>query len=172
MVGRKGFRVHPSPGGTTSRCEASSRVGPAASSPTLRRTLVSSRTTSMPARRAYASTNSAAPASFPLMDGIATRSRRNETSVGQVDANVALKGSPAGFEGPWGKTFAKNLRLTVKDMSEDDWVKFSDTFQAAPPMPWYNVHAFTDVEARSLYQYIKSLPGDLGEQAPPAIPPA
>lgn len=93
-------------------------------------------------------------------------------SGGQVDANVALKGSPAGFEGPWGKTFAKNLRLTVKDMSEDDWVKFSDTFQAAPPMPWYNVHAFTDVEARSLYQYIKSLPGDLGEQAPPAIPPA
>ena len=93
-------------------------------------------------------------------------------SGGQVDANAALKGSPAGFEGPWGKTFAKNLRLTVKDMSEDDWVKFSDTFQAAPPMPWYNVHALTDVEARSLYQYIKSLPGDLGEQAPPAIPPA
>ena len=92
-------------------------------------------------------------------------------SGGQVDANVALMGSPAGFEGPWGKTFAKNLRLTVKDMSEDDWVKFSDTFQAAPPMPWYNVHAFTDVEARSLYQYIKSLPGDLGEQAPEALPP-
>ncbi len=93
-------------------------------------------------------------------------------SGGQVDASVALKGSPAGFEGPWGKTFAKNLRLTVKDMSEDDWVAFSDTFQAAPPMPWYNVHAFTDVEARSLYQYIKSLPGDLGEQAPAALPPA
>ena len=93
-------------------------------------------------------------------------------SGGQVDANVALKGSPAGFEGPWGKTFAKNLRLTVKDMSEDDWVNFSDTFQAAPPMQWYNVQAFTDVEARSLYHYIKSLPGDLGEQAPPAIPPA
>ena len=93
-------------------------------------------------------------------------------SGGQVDANAALKGSPAGFEGPWGKTFAKNLRLTVKDMSEDDWVKYSDTFETAPPMPWFNVHALTDVEARSLYQYIKSLPGDLGEQAPPAIPPA
>ena len=79
-------------------------------------------------------------------------------SAGQVDPNVALKGSPQPWQGPWGTTFAKNLRLTVKDMSEDDWVTFSDTFQTAPPMPWYNVHALTDVEARSLYQYIKSLP--------------
>ena len=92
-------------------------------------------------------------------------------SGGQVDANVALKGSPEGFEGPWGKTFAKNLRLTIKDRSEDDWVVFSDTFRPPPPMPWYNVHALTEVEARSLYQYIKSLPGGLGDQAPPMIPP-
>jgi cytochrome c553 len=92
-------------------------------------------------------------------------------SAGKVDPNVALMGSPAGFPGPWGTTFAKNIRIAIKDMSEDDFVKFSDTFQAAPPMPWYNVHALTDVEARSLYQYIKSLPGGLGEQAPPAVPP-
>ncbi|MBI4920750.1 MAG: hypothetical protein HY834_03305 [Devosia nanyangense] len=92
-------------------------------------------------------------------------------SGGQIDPNLALKGSPEGFEGPWGKTFAKNLRLTVAKMSEDDWVKFSDTFKAAPPMPWYNVHALTDVEARSLYQYIKSLPGGNGDPAPDAIPP-
>ena len=63
------------------------------------------------------------------------------------------------------------LVVVVVAMSEDDFVKFSDTFQTAPPMPWYNVHALTDVEARSLYQYIKSLPGGLGEQAPPMIPP-
>jgi mono/diheme cytochrome c family protein len=93
-------------------------------------------------------------------------------SAGQVDPNVALKGSPQGFAGPWGTTFAKNLRLTIKDMSEDDWLIFSDTFETMPPMPWYNVHAFTEVEARSLYQYIKSLPGDLGEPAPEALPPA
>jgi hypothetical protein len=92
-------------------------------------------------------------------------------SAGQVDPNAALKGSPQPFEGPWGTTFAKNLRLAVKDMSEDEFVTFSDTFETAPPMPWYNVHALTDVEARSLYQYIKSLPGELGEQAPPALPP-
>jgi mono/diheme cytochrome c family protein len=93
-------------------------------------------------------------------------------SGGQVDENVALAGNAAGFEGPWGKTFAKNLRLTLKDMSEDDWLVFSDTFKTRPPMPWYNVHAFTDVEARSLYQYIKALPGGLGEPMPEALPPA
>ncbi|MEO6013624.1 MAG: c-type cytochrome [Devosia sp.] len=92
-------------------------------------------------------------------------------SGGKVDPNVALKGKADGFAGPWGTTFAKNLRLTVKDMSEDDWVTFSDTFEAAPPMPWYNVHEFTDVEARALYQYVKSLPGGLGDPAPDAIPP-
>ncbi len=94
----------------------------------------------------------------------------NETN-GQVDPNVALMGSDAGFEGPWGKTYAKNLRLTLEHMSEDDWVTFSDTFETLPPMPWFNVHAFTDVEARSLYQYIKSLPGGLGDPAPDATPP-
>ena len=93
-------------------------------------------------------------------------------SAGQVDPEAALKGNPVGFEGPWGTTFAKNLRLALKDMSEDEWLEFSDTFETAPPMPWYNVHALTDVEARSLYQYIKSLPGDLGEPAPEALPPA
>ena len=92
-------------------------------------------------------------------------------SGGKVDPNVALAGNPAGFAGPWGTTFAKNHRLTVAKMSEDDWLAFSDSFQTAPPMPWYNVHAFTDVEARSLYQYIKSLPGGLGEPAPETIPP-
>ena len=93
-------------------------------------------------------------------------------SAGQVDPEAALKGNPVGFEGPWGTTFAKNLRLALENMSEDEWVTFSDTFETAPPMPWYNVHALTDVEARSLYQYIKSLPGDLGEPAPEALPPA
>jgi hypothetical protein len=92
-------------------------------------------------------------------------------SAGQIDPMKALMGSPEGFEGPWGKTFAKNLRLAIKDMSEDDFVTFSDTFKAAPPMPWYNVHELTDLEARSLYQYIKSLPGGLGDPAPEAIPP-
>ena len=92
-------------------------------------------------------------------------------SGGKIDPNAALMGNPVGFEGPWGTTFAKNLRLSLKELSEDDWVAYAKTFQTMPPMPWYNVHALTEVEMRSLYQYIKSLPGGLGEPAPDPIPP-
>ena len=92
-------------------------------------------------------------------------------SAGQVDPNVALAGNPVGYAGPWGTTYAKNLRLTLENMSEDDWVLYSDTFETLPPMPWFNVHAFTDTEARALYRYIKSLPGGLGEPVPDAEPP-
>jgi len=92
-------------------------------------------------------------------------------SGGKIDPDKALKGNPVGFEGPWGTNFAKNLRLTVAKMSEDDWVNFAKTFTVGPPMPWFNVHELTEVESRSLFQYIKSLPGDPGQQAPADIPP-
>jgi len=92
-------------------------------------------------------------------------------SAGKIDPDKALKGNPVGFDGPWGTNFAKNLRLTVAKMSEDDWVTFAKTFQVGPPMPWYNVHELTEVESRSLYQYIKSLPGDPGSQTPDDIAP-
>jgi len=90
---------------------------------------------------------------------------------GQIDPDKALKGNPVGYEGPWGTNFAKNLRLVVANMSEDDWVNFAKTFTAPPPMPWFNVHELTEVESRSLYEYIKSLPGDNGQEAPADIPP-
>jgi hypothetical protein len=91
-------------------------------------------------------------------------------SGGQIDPNTALKGTNVGWQGPWGTTYAKNLRLTVKDLSEDEWVKFAKTFETRPPMPYYNVHEMTETDVRSLYQYIKSL-GDPGDPAPEALAP-
>ena len=91
-------------------------------------------------------------------------------SGGKIDPAAALTGNPVGYGGPWGVNYAKNLRLVASTMSEDDWVTFAHTFQAGPPMPWFNVHALTEVETRSLYQYIKSL-GDVGEAAPDNVPP-
>ena len=91
-------------------------------------------------------------------------------SGGKIDPNTALKGNPVGYAGPWGVNYAKNLRLTVSKMSEDDWVTFAKTFTVGPPMPWFNVHELTEVESRSLYEYIKSL-GDPGEQSPTDLPP-
>lgn len=91
-------------------------------------------------------------------------------SGGQVDPAAALKGNPVGYGGPWGVTYAKNLRLVAAEHTEDSWVDYLKSFKAGPPMPWYNVHAFTEAEMRSLYQYIKSL-GDPGEPTPENVPP-
>lgn len=93
-------------------------------------------------------------------------------SDGKIDPAKALKGTAMGWRGPWGTTYALNLRLTVveKAKTEDEFVKFAKTFKARPPMPWYNVHAMDESELRSLYQYIKSL-GEPGKQVPEAVGP-
>lgn len=91
-------------------------------------------------------------------------------SNGTVDPATALMGSPVGYQGPWGTSYAANLRITASNMSEDEWVDFLKTFKTAPPMPWFNVHAMSETETRSLYQYIKSL-GEPGAPAPKDLPP-
>jgi mono/diheme cytochrome c family protein len=93
----------------------------------------------------------------------------NETG-GMIDPNAALKGIAIGWQGPWGTTYAKNLRLIAQPMTEDQWLTYAKTFKAMPPMPAYNVHAMDDSDLRSLYQYIKSL-GAPGPAMPDALPP-
>lgn len=87
---------------------------------------------------------------------------------GKIDPATALTGNPVGYQGPWGTTYAKNLRLIAGNYDEDGWVEYLKTFTAKPPMPYYNVHAFTEGEMRSLYQYIKSL-GEPGNPAPSTL---
>jgi mono/diheme cytochrome c family protein len=89
---------------------------------------------------------------------------------GKINPETALKGNPVGYNGPWGTTFAPNLRLVASKMSEDDWVKHLQTFTARPPMPYYNVHALDETQMRSLHMYIASL-GAPGDPAPNYVPP-
>jgi hypothetical protein len=87
-----------------------------------------------------------------------------------VNPATALKGNPVGYQGPWGTTYAVNLRLIAASMSEDDWATFVKGFSAQPPMPYYNLQAMDDIQLRSLYEYIRAL-GDPGEAAPAYVPP-
>jgi mono/diheme cytochrome c family protein len=89
---------------------------------------------------------------------------------GQIDPAKALKGVPLGWRGPWGTTYAKNLRLVAANISEDEFVGFMKGLQTLPPMPWYNVRAMEENDIRSLFQYIKSL-GEPGEAMPDVVPP-
>ncbi|WP_421696297.1 c-type cytochrome [Aestuariivirga sp.] len=92
-------------------------------------------------------------------------------SGGKLDPAAALKGTALGWQGPWGTTYPANLRLLAKEKgSEDAFLEYAKTFQAKPPMPFFNVHAMDDSDIRSLYQYIVSL-GDVGEAVPDYVPP-
>ena len=92
-------------------------------------------------------------------------------SGGQTSEADWLKGNNHGYFGPWGTTYAQNLRLTTANMSEDAWVEMLNTREALPIMPWPSVRALHDADKRAIYRYIRSLPGEPGVAAPTALPP-
>jgi hypothetical protein len=93
-----------------------------------------------------------------------------EAVDGNVPQELWLTGLPVGFQGPWGTTYPKNLRLTVAERSEDEFVQLLHTRKTLPPMPWANVNRLHEQDARALYRFIKSL-GPGGTAAPENAPP-
>lgn len=89
---------------------------------------------------------------------------------GSVPESEWLTGSPIGWQGPWGTTYAANLRLTVADMNEEAWVSMLHTRRDKPPMPWMNLNLLSEDDARAIYAFIKSL-GKAGERMPAYVPP-
>jgi len=89
---------------------------------------------------------------------------------GNIPVDQWLRGSSFGWNGPWGTTYAPNLRLFMKDMSEADWIKVAHTLRRRPPMPWYSLNVMHDDDLRALYHFVRSL-GDPGEPAPAYLPP-
>lgn len=81
-----------------------------------------------------------------------------------------LIGDSFGWRGPWGTTYPSNLRLFLKDMSEDQWVTVARTLKRRPPMPWYTVNRMHEDDLRALYRFIRSL-GEPGQPAPAYVPP-
>jgi hypothetical protein len=95
---------------------------------------------------------------------------RYSQSGGHVAVAQWLTGVPVGCRGPWGTTYASNLRLYVAPMSEDDWVRVIRQRNDKPPMPWESLHAMSDPDLRAIYRFIKSL-GKAGEPTPQDLPP-
>jgi len=93
------------------------------------------------------------------------------TNGAQPPESEWLRGSAEPHTGPWGTSYGKNLRLTVAERSEDEWVALLSTGSSLPPMPWPSVRNMSDYDKRAIYRYIKSLPGDLGQPAPAPLPP-
>jgi mono/diheme cytochrome c family protein len=91
-------------------------------------------------------------------------------SGGKVPEAQWLLGDALGWNGPWGTTYATNLRLYMQDLTEEQWVKKARALNARPPMPWFNVRAMTSGDLRAIYRYIRSLK-PLGTPAPAFLPP-
>lgn len=90
-------------------------------------------------------------------------------SNGNVPETQWLKGSPVGYQGPWGTTFPANLRLSVANMSKEQFIARAKS-ELLPPMPWFNLRAMSDDDLKAIYIYIKSL-GEPGEAMPAYLPP-
>ncbi len=88
---------------------------------------------------------------------------------GQVPEAQWLTGSTLGWKGPWGVSYPANLRLSVQNYSENDWLKRASS-PMLPPMPWFNLRDMDERDKRALYRYIKSL-GPAGAPAPLALAP-
>jgi len=89
---------------------------------------------------------------------------------GNVPEDRWLVGDSIGFSGPWGTTYPANLRSLLAEMNEDDWVAYAQKLETRPPMPWFNLRAFTEDDLRAMYRYIRALPED-GSTVPDFVPP-
>ena len=92
-----------------------------------------------------------------------------EERAGAVPENEWLTGVPVGFQGPWGTTYAANLRLVIGALTEEQWMKRARE-ALRPPMPWFNLRDMTNSDLRAIYRYVKSL-GPAGQPAPAYVPP-
>lgn len=91
-------------------------------------------------------------------------------SGGKVPESEWLMGDALGWRGPWGTTYATNLRLYFQAMSEQEWLSKAKSLSARPPMPWFNVRAMSTTDQRALYRYVRSL-NPVGKPAPAYLPP-
>ena len=91
-------------------------------------------------------------------------------SEGKVQEKLWLTGARFGWRGPWGTTYAFNLRTLLNSMTEDQWVTFAQKIKARPPMPWYDLNIMKEGDVKAIYQFIRYL-GPSGEAAPSFVPP-
>lgn len=91
-------------------------------------------------------------------------------SLGQVDEKLWLTGDRLGWSGPWGTTYATNLRLRLAGLSEEQWLHLVRNMQPRPPMPWFNVRSMSEADLKAIYAYTRAM-GAAGEPAPAYVPP-
>jgi len=90
-------------------------------------------------------------------------------SGGKVDESLWLTGDALGWRGPWGTTYASNLRLVAKGMTGEQFMTLARS-ELRPPMPWFNLRDMRDKDVKAIFAYLKYL-GPAGKPAPAYVAP-
>jgi mono/diheme cytochrome c family protein len=91
-------------------------------------------------------------------------------SGGKTPEAEWLTGDALGWRGPWGTTYAPNLRLYMQSLTEEQWIKKAKTLSTRPPMPWFNLNDMSRVDLQAIYRYVRHL-GPAGKPAPDYVAP-
>jgi mono/diheme cytochrome c family protein len=89
---------------------------------------------------------------------------------GKVPEALWLTGDSFGWRGPWGTTYATNLRLSFANLTEEEWLVMAKNLKAKPPMPWFTLNDMHDEDLRAIYHFVRHL-GPGGKEAPAYLPP-
>jgi len=91
-------------------------------------------------------------------------------SEGSTPVKDWLVGDSLGWSGPWGTTYAPNLRLRFQDFKDaGEWISYAHAMRPMPPMAWFNISAMTDEDLTAIYDFIRDL-GPEGNPSPDYVP--
>jgi mono/diheme cytochrome c family protein len=91
-------------------------------------------------------------------------------TAGKLEESRWLTGDASlGFQGPWGTTYAANLRQLMQRMSVADWIQHARR-PARPPMPWFALRDMDDEDLAAIYAFVRSL-GPSTAKVPAFAPP-
>lgn len=88
---------------------------------------------------------------------------------GQVPEAEWLTGDAIGWQGPWGTTYAANLRLLFQQIDEKAWLARARQAMR-PPMPSPSLRAMSDADLKAIYRYVRHL-GAKGQPVPAYVAP-
>ena len=88
---------------------------------------------------------------------------------GQLPESQWLTGNPVGYRGPWGTSYAHNLRTHFAQNSEAEWLDQAKNDEMDPPMPYWALRAMSDDDLRDIYAFVHGL-GAAGVETPDTVP--
>ena len=89
---------------------------------------------------------------------------------GKVPESEWLIGDQIGWRGPWGTTYPPNLRRTLGNLTEKEWLALAQNASFRPPMPSVTLRKMSERDLRAVYRYVRSL-GPGGGEVPAYVPP-